>query len=73
MKYKEFDTYIRDEDEPIFRSCWECNSAHEHLKDTTRLHSCSWCNRYWIFGHYFDEFETPEALDAFLKDKLEAA
>jgi len=71
MKYKEFDTYIRDEGEPALRSCWECNSAHEHLKDTPFLHSCFICDRMWIHGRYLDEFESAEEMDAFLKERLE--
>ena len=71
MKYKSFDTYIREEHEPIMRSCWECNEAHEHLKKAESLHCCFWCSRYWIFGRFLDEFETPEAMDEFLCSRLE--
>lgn len=67
MKYVAFDSYTMDEGEPAFRSCWECNSAHEHLKDVDCLHICFLCNRYWIHGHFLDEFDTTEKLDEFLK------
>jgi len=59
-----------DPGEPAFRSCWECNAAHEHLKDTSFLHWCFSCGRYWIFGRYLDEFETDEDYDAFLLRRL---
>ena len=73
MKYKGFDSYMREEHEPVMRSCWECNEAHEHLKDVDSLHCCFWCNRYWMFGQYLDTFDSPEKLDAFLKERLEPA
>lgn len=73
MKYKSFDTYIMDEGEPAFRSCWECNGAHEHLKDTDFLHVCFSCGRYWIHGYFLDEFESQEKLDEFLKAHLTTA
>jgi len=72
MKRLRFDTYKYDEGEPAMRSCWECNGAHGHLKDVTFLHYCMWCDRYWIFGHFLDEFDTPEKMDAFLKPRLES-
>lgn len=30
-----------------FRSCWKCNSAHEHLKKADYVINCFGC------GHYF--------------------
>ena len=72
MKYKGFDSYMREEHEPVMRSCWECNEAHEHLKEVDSLHYCFWCGRYWMFGHYLDGFNVTE-LDAFLKERLEPA
>lgn len=71
MKYKAFDTYKLDPGEPVMRSCWECNPAHGHLKNATRLHYCPWCDRYWIFGRYLDSFDSPEEMDEFLKEHLE--
>jgi hypothetical protein len=70
MKYKGFDDYQLERGEPVWRSCWECNSAHEHLEDTNLLHWCFNCGRYWIFGHYIDEFDTAEALHDFLRPRL---
>jgi len=29
------------------RSCWYCNAAHEHLKDSPFVIGCPWC------GHWF--------------------
>ena len=71
MKYKSFDTYIKDEGEPVLRSCPECNPAHKHLMDTDFLHMCFQCGRYWIYGRYLDSFKSTEEMDEFLKDKLE--
>ena len=70
MLYNGFDSYLREEGEPVFRSCWECNGAHQYLKDVSSLHYCIWCGRCWIFGRYLDSFETPEALDEFLRVRL---
>ena len=71
MKYRGFDDYICDEGEPVWRSCWHCNGAHEHLKDVAYLHYCVWCGRSWIFGHYLDEFTSAEAMDEFMAARLE--
>ena len=73
MKRKGFDSYTLDPGEPVLRSCWECNSAHEHLKDVSSLHFCPWCERYWIFGRYLDSFASAEELDEFLKAHLTPA
>ena len=70
MKYVSSDTYKLDEGEPALRSCPECNPAHEHLRNTSFLHVCFQCGRYWIHGRYFDEFETVEETDKFLKKHL---
>lgn len=37
MQYVEFEGTLADPNEPTFRSCWECNSAHEHLKTNPYL------------------------------------
>jgi len=69
MKYKSFNTYIMDDGEPVLRSCWECNDAHWHLKDSASLHLCFVCSRYWIFGRYLDVLVTDE-MDIFLRGHL---
>jgi len=71
MKYKNKLTYIIDKDEPVFRSCWECNSGHEHLKDAEFLHLCFACGKYWIHGKYLSDFKTEDEMDKFLKENLE--
>jgi len=53
--------------EPATRSCWQCNSAHEHLKTVNFLHVCFACGRYWIFDRYMDEFKNDEEFDNFFK------
>ncbi len=73
MKYKDFDSYVMEDGEPAFRSCWECNGAHEHLRDVSYLHLCFMCGRYWIFGRFLDSFESKEAMDEFLKSRLATA
>lgn len=34
---------------PELRSCWNCNLAHEHLKDH-ELILCLWCSHYYFKG-----------------------
>lgn len=45
--------------EPNFRSCWECNPAHEHLKKVNTLHYCLFCERQWVFDLFLDEVGSP--------------
>ena len=70
MQYKKPMIYITENDEPILRSCWKCNSAHDRLKHVDKLHMCFVCGQYWIHGKMFSDFESEEALDDFLKRKL---
>jgi len=59
-----------EQGEPAFRSCWECNAAHEHLKKVNMLHVCIMgCGRYWVFDRFLDEFDTDEEFDAFFLGK----
>lgn len=67
MIYVKYDTYKMEKNEPLMRSCPECNSAHDHLMKTDYLHVCMWCGRYWIFGRYLNSFKTDKARDSFLK------
>jgi hypothetical protein len=55
-----------EEGEPALRSCWECNSAHDHLKKVNTLHSCFSCDRSWVFDQFFD-WETDEECDAYFE------
>lgn len=57
-----------EEGEPAMRSCWECNGAHERIKDTNFLHICFNCGKFWILGRYFD-FNSDEECDDFFKSK----
>lgn len=72
MKYRGYNDYILEEDEPAFRSCWECNGAHRHLKDVAFLHYCMWCNRHWIHGRFLESFNDEKEMAEFLKAHLEA-
>ena len=55
--------------EPIIRSCWECNVAHEHLKKVNVLHHCLWCERFWVFDKYMDSHKSDSDFDAFCIEK----
>ena len=35
-----------EEGEPVMRSCWVCNPAHERLKKVNRLYTCFICGKY---------------------------
>ena len=39
------------------RSCWECNPAHEHLKNVGGLFTCFECGRWYMNGDYFTNEE----------------
>lgn len=56
-----------EEGEPAFRSCWECNPAHERLKSTTFLHLCFVCDRHWICGRFISPDDKPEDTIEWLK------
>ena len=56
-----------EEGEPAFRSCWECNTAHERLKKVNSLHLCLFCNRYWVFDRFLDTLETDDEFATFME------
>ena len=37
-------------DEPVLRSCWNCNSAHKHLKNADYIIYCIWCGKMYYKG-----------------------
>ncbi len=53
-----------EEGEPVWRSCWECNSSHGHLKNRDRVHECTRCGKWWVAGIDFNKIESDEAFDA---------
>lgn len=56
--------------EPAFRSCWECNGAHEHLKKVNTLHVClAGCGRYWLFDRFMDSFKSDKEILEWLESK----
>jgi len=57
-----------EEGEPSFRSCWECNGAHEGLKKVNTLHVCFACGRYWVFDQFLNGFDNDNEFDAFFED-----
>lgn len=66
--------FRKEEGEPALRSCWECNPAHEHLKDETceSLFVCFSCGRYYVFGRFTEDFDTDEKLFSFLNERFDA-
>lgn len=46
--------------EPCLRSCWECNPAHKHLRESPYLHLCYRCGKVWCLSWDFDTEATHE-------------
>lgn len=65
MIWKGKETFKTEGGEPVLRSCWKCNPAHEHLKKVNFLHVCFNCGRYWIFGKFLDEFASLSKCERF--------
>ena len=57
-----------EEGEPSMRSCWECNEAHEHLKEVNMLHTCFGCGKWWVYDQFL-AFETDEEFDKFFEEQ----
>lgn len=58
-----------EEHEPAFRSCWQCNGCHEHLKRDWYVKYCCNCGHYYlgdkILGDFYDGHpDTPEGDNA---------
>lgn len=60
------DHFRAEEGEPVFRTCWKCNEAHERLKKVNTLHVCISCGRYWVFDRFLDEFDTDRKVICFM-------
>ena len=45
------------DDEPALRSCWNCNSAHNHLKKANYLIWCFECGKYCLVPKKVNQFE----------------
>ena len=58
-----------EKQEPAFRSCWECNAAHEHLKQVNTLHLCFSCGKRWVFDKFLESFYTEEQFIEWLNEK----
>ncbi len=56
MKFSNDGYIFREKGEPAFRSCWECNPAHDYLKDVDTLHICFVCSRSWVKGQFLNSF-----------------
>lgn len=52
---------LRDASDFAMRTCWECNPAHEHLKDVGGLFTCIDCARWFMNGDYFTNDEHCDA------------
>ena len=48
-----------DNDEPVFRSCWNCNGAHGRLRDKDYLIYCIWCNKLYLKGKEVEVIDDP--------------
>lgn len=59
MTVKEFEERKKD-GEPVMRSCWECNPAHEHLKERDYLIWCFLCGKLYFKGEELKELEEEE-------------
>lgn len=55
--------------EPVLRSCWKCNTGHEHLKKVNMIHECFICGRSWVFDKFLDELKSAKAWDKFFTGK----
>lgn len=62
------DIFKFEKGEPVMRSCWECNEAHEHLKKVNTVHICFNCGKYWVYNRFLDSFKDDE-LDKWLEKK----
>ena len=67
MIYLDNGEYKLEKDEPLRRSCWLCNPAHDFLKTVDRVHKCIMCGRLWIYETFLDDLKTVEQWDAFVK------
>ena len=45
---------LKSENQFAMRSCWECNPAHERLKESPGLFVCFECGRWYMDGGYFE-------------------
>lgn len=34
----------------VYRSCWNCNPLHEHLRVSKFVIHCTWCGRFYYKG-----------------------
>lgn len=57
-----------EDNEPVLRSCWICNPAHEHLKKVNLLHCCNSCYRMWVFDKFTDEFKNDADIEKFFTE-----
>lgn len=72
MKYISPGEYEWHDGEPKMRSCPECNSSHQHLWMTNKVHNCYDCGRWWVLGRYLnDPYMTQEERDQFIQEHEE--
>lgn len=43
------------------RSCWTCNSAHEHLKQSEQPIYCLWCGNWYFKGVQLTESSADQS------------
>lgn len=44
------DKIREDRNNVCFRSCWNCNSGHEYLKEAEYVINCPWCDHWYYKG-----------------------
>ena len=58
LREEAFEQMKKDEG-PAMRSCWNCNSGHEHLKGAKCVIVCFECGHYYFKG---EDITEPEPL-----------
>jgi hypothetical protein len=53
----------RKKGEPVMRSCWNCNSAHKHLKKADYIIFCFECGSFYFKGKKITKLEGEKKND----------
>lgn len=65
LRREAMDLLADDPDACALRSCWDCNGAHEHLKQADYVINCFGCGRWLYKGQDVTDYgdEAPVAED----------
>lgn len=55
LREKAKDKIRKDRNNVTFRSCWNCNEAHEHLKKSKLVINCGICGHWYYKGEDITE------------------